>query len=373
MPSHCRRSVVIALGGLAAVGTVLRSSRRGPPLAGDERAAFVAASLRGPLPTHRVARPGQSNPRLAAGAEGGTASAWCAALSASLALAGAFFRASRTAQSSIAMRAVHDRKWWHIPETEDPTTLPLWKRDWGYAYRFIRDSMRRARRDGKKIFWEMRVLKSFYDGCKVECLKTGFIALCPKRHEGETRLKVGETYMMECLALPMKRIMEERFTKRNAWPRMEFRNCDGSVWRPEAVYSHHTWLEVQRAKKLSTSIIAGDIVDGVVYKHLRRGILLTIRSENGDECRGILDFMDVSRKKSNKEWCAKMFPEGTKMRAYVIHSDRNGRITLSTKEFEDDAHVGWMLSFPERCMARAEKGIEWYNQKKAKYIWHLQQ
>ncbi|CAL1142866.1 unnamed protein product [Cladocopium goreaui] len=54
-----------------------------------------------------------------------------------------------------------------------------------------------------------------------------------------------------------------------------------------------------------------------------------------------------------------MFPVGTEMKCFVVHADkRNGRITLSTKEFEDDDHVGWMLSFPERCFAMADEALK---------------
>merc|ERR1711908_177894 len=94
---------------------------------------------------------------------------------------------------------------------------------------------------------------------------------------------------------------------------------------------------------------------------------------NGVSPKGMLALHDISRKTAHHRYLSKMFPPGTPMKCYVAHSDYNsGRITLSTKEFEDDDHIGWMLSFPERCMQRAEIAVERYHDKRCDYIQRLQ-
>merc|ERR1712056_172473 len=108
---------------------------------------------------------------------------------------------------------------------------------------------------------------------------------------------------------------------------------------------------------------AGQIVEGTVHKHVGKGLLITLEGEN--KPKGMLVMMDISRKMSSHIYVNKMFPPGTKMKCYVVHADKsNGRITLSTKEFEDDDHMGWMLSFPERCFARADEAVARYNEKR---------
>jgi len=88
---------------------------------------------------------------------------------------------------------------------------------------------------------------------------------------------------------------------------------------------------------------------------------------------GMLDMHDISRLKSSHKYVTKMFPKGTTLKCYVIHSDdRSGRITLGTKEFEDDDRMGWMLNFPERVLDNAENGAAAYEDKRAAYIKWLQ-
>merc|ERR1712187_146371 len=111
----------------------------------------------------------------------------------------------------------------------------------------------------------------------------------------------------------------------------------------------------------------GTIVDGVVAKHISRGLLISLDGDDGPK--GMLAMMDISRRMTARKYTNKIFPVGTPIRCYVIHADtENGRITLGTKEFEDDDHIGWMLSFPERLMANAEVYVEKYHEKRAAYI-----
>merc|ERR1712060_804565 len=97
------------------------------------------------------------------------------------------------------------------------------------------------------------------------------------------------------------------------------------------------------------------------------GLIISLGGK--DRPKGMLAMMDISRKMSSHGYVDKMFPVGTKIKCYVCHADtKNGRITLSTKEFEDDDHMGWMLSFPERCFAMADKAVARYTEKREAYI-----
>eukprot|EP00415_Alexandrium_ostenfeldii_P000793 UN0793 len=168
---------------------------------------------------------------------------------------------------------------------------------------------------------------------------------------------------MECTACPQKRVNSEK--KTSPWPK------ERRTFRAEPLFSHWNWIEQQSAIQKAKELKAGEIVEGTVYKHVGKGIIVTLPGEHAPK--GMLAMMDISRKTSAREWVKKMFPQGTKIRCYVVHSDgENGRITLSTKEFEDDDHVGWMLSFPERCFQNAEEMVGNYHQKRDDYIAMLQ-
>jgi len=273
----------------------------------------------------------------------------------------------RLSSSHVALRAAKkwERKWYSIEETRDPTTLPLWQRDYRYGYNVLKRTMVEERKKGNKVFWDVRILESNDDGCKVEMMNSGLIGVCPRNHEGpKGRLQVGDIVKMECTAVPLGRVKKEK--KFSPWPK---------AWvgkeHPKPIFSHWLWLEQQASIKKAKELTAGTIIDGVVHKHIPKGLLITLEGE--DEPKGMLEMMDISRVTSSHKYVAKMFPPGTPIKCYVIHADTdNGRITLSTKEFEDDDHVGWMLSFPERCFARAEEAVELYKEKRAAYIRMLQ-
>jgi len=253
-----------------------------------------------------------------------------------------------------------------VEEDQDPTTLPLWQRDWRYGFQLLKRTMHEARKKGKKVFWEVRVLESKDKGCSVEMLKSGMIGWCPMSQEGPARLKVGDVVMMECLACPKNRVNTER--KHSPWPHTPI------AFKAEPVFSHHHFLERERSIAKAKDLVTGDIVECTVFKHIARGLLMSM---DGDESgpKGMLSMMDISRKMSSHGYVEKMFPEGTKMRCYVVHADQNnGRITLSTKEFEDDDKVGWMLSFPERTMAAASvaTAVDRFKGKRADFIRLLQ-
>jgi len=221
------------------------------------------------------------------------------------------------------------------------------------------------RRKGKKAFWDLRVLESLDKGCKVEMLKSGMIGWCPISQEGPERLEVGAVVKMECLACPQPRVNRE--PKLSPWPQMK------RAYKAEPIFSHWNWLEQQKSIAKAKELVIGDVVDCVVCKHIAKGLLLSLDINDLEGPKGMLAMMDISRKMSSHSYVEKMFPPGTRIRCYVVHADtENGRITLSTKEFEDDDHMGWMLSFPERMFKRAEVGVERYHDKREAYIRRLQ-
>eukprot|EP00929_Paragymnodinium_shiwhaense_P106424 TRINITY_DN717_c0_g1_i1.p1 TRINITY_DN717_c0_g1~~TRINITY_DN717_c0_g1_i1.p1 ORF type:complete len:364 (+),score=106.21 TRINITY_DN717_c0_g1_i1:110-1201(+) len=335
-----------------------------------ESSAFVSPSLslRGQLSRNGLSLPETGRPSLAADAGIGSSSAGLVAASAFLVAAavGAARRSSSIARRVGITWSGHswERKWWSIEETRDPTTLPLWQRDLAYGYRVLRSSMITAVRRGEKVFWDCRVLSSDGSSYKVEMLNSGLLGRLPKTLAGKgTNLQVGEVYKMECIQCPTKKHHKE--WKYSPWPREA---------PQQVVFSHISYLENQRNIEKAKEMIAGDIVEGYVCKKLAKGLLINLEGEGQDGAKGMLDMHDISRKMSSHIYVKKMFPVGTKMKMYVVHSDHNnGRITLSTKEFEDDDHMGWMLSFPERMMYKnAEKGVAKYHEKRDAYIKWLQ-
>jgi len=280
----------------------------------------------------------------------------------------ALLASSRVGTSRIARRSggireanynTYERKWWSIKEDRDPTTLPLWQRDWGYGYRVLFSTMMWDRKKQRRTFWDVRVLGVYKGGYQIEMLNSGLLGICPKVQEGKP-LEVGDVVKMECIGTPMK-----RKEKRNSYPIRKKKHID----RP--VFSHKNYLDQIANIEMAKDFKAGQIIECKVHKHISKGLLMELPG-GGRGC-GMLDMMDISRLKSSHDYVTKMFPPGTKMTCYVIHSDTsNGRITLGTKEFEDDDKVGWMLSFPERVMAQAEYGAEKYEEKRAAYIKWLQ-
>lgn len=299
---------------------------------------------------------------------------WTSAASAALASAGAaaalalLRRSQRQPRSACrASNNMWERKWWFIKEDQDPTTLPLWQRDFRYGYQVLRRTMMEERKRGRKVFWDVRVLEVKSGGCKVEMLNSGLIGNMPIGHEGMKngeRLKVGEVYKAECLAVPHPRVNKEG--KWSPWPKIEPRRV-----KAVPAFSHFMWLEQQSSIAKAKELKAGDVVKAVVHTKCPKGLVMTM--EGPDEPKGMLAMMDISRKMSHHAWAAKMFPKGTEMKCYVVHADQeNGRITLSCKEFEDDDHVGWMLSFPERCFKNADKAVSRHDEKRDAYIKWLQ-
>mmetsp|Transcript_66335 Transcript_66335/g.119391 ORF Transcript_66335/g.119391 Transcript_66335/m.119391 type:complete len:362 (-) Transcript_66335:44-1129(-) len=274
-------------------------------------------------------------------------------------------RRSQVARKNNGSNSMWERKWWSVEETRDPTTLPVWQRDYRFGFQVLKRSMVENRKVGKKVFWDVRVLESFESGCDIEMLNSGLMGFIPRGEEGlgEERMAVGEIYKVECVACPQARVNKE--SKSSPWPN------EPRKFKAKPIFSHYMWLEQQRSIEKAKELKAGDIVSGVIYKKCPKGLIVTLEGEH--KPKGMLAMMDVSRKMTPHAYAAKMFPPGTTIKCYVIHSDtKNGRITLSTKEFEDDAHVGWMLSFPERCFVNADQAVEKYNEKRSAYIQWLQ-
>jgi predicted RNA-binding protein with RPS1 domain len=223
-----------------------------------------------------------------------------------------------------------------------------------------------SRKKGKKHFWDVRVLKSEDQGCKVEMMNSGLIGWCPKNQEGKDRLKVGDIVKMECTKCPQKRVDDE--PRHSPWPKWH----GGGRRQAQPYFSHWLWQEQQASIVAAQDLAAGSVVKGKVFKHVAKGLLIELDGANAPK--GMLDMTDISRKMTAHSYVDKMFPVGTEMKLYVVHADKeNGRITLSTKEFEDDDHVGWMLSFPERCFKMADEAVARYHQKREAYIAMLQQ
>lgn len=226
------------------------------------------------------------------------------------------------------------------------------------------------RRKGRKAMWDVRVIESKETGCVIEMLNSGILGWCPRGAEGHKstntdgkcqRLPVGWEGKMECVACPHNRWKGEK--KHSPWPVEPSR-------KPKPVFSHYAYVEQQLAIEKAKELQAGTIIDVTAYKLINRGLLCEIDDKG---TKGLLSMTDVSRKISSHKYMEKMFPPGTPMKAYVCHACKDtGRITLSTKEFEDDDHVGWMLSFPERCFKNAEAAVEKYHEKRDTYIQWLQ-
>eukprot|EP00411_Alexandrium_monilatum_P017399 CAMPEP_0175230180 /NCGR_PEP_ID=MMETSP0093-20121207/24814_1 /TAXON_ID=311494 /ORGANISM="Alexandrium monilatum, Strain CCMP3105" /LENGTH=398 /DNA_ID=CAMNT_0016524005 /DNA_START=79 /DNA_END=1275 /DNA_ORIENTATION=- len=280
----------------------------------------------------------------------------------------------QAARSKVVRRArgireekhyTYERKWWSVEETRDPTTLPIWQRDFRYGFQVLKRTMVEQRKKGNKVFWDCRVIESKDEGCRIEMLNSGLLGWCPISQEGAdgARLAVGDVVRMECTACPQKRVNSEK--KNSPWPQEKRR------FRAEPLFSHWNWIEQQNSIEKAKELKSGEIVEGTVFKHIGKGVIVTLEGKNAPK--GMLAMMDISRKTSARSWVTKMFPPGTKIKCYVVHADtQNGRITLSTKEFEDDDHVGWMLSFPERCFKRAEEAVARYHEKRQRYIEMLQ-
>jgi len=280
-----------------------------------------------------------------------------------------FSVSSSSRATSVARRAhgEYERKWWSIKETRDPTTLPYWQRDMRYGYQLLKRTMTEARKKGEKVFWDCRVLESTDNGCKIEMLVSGIYGFCTLSQEGPDRLEVGKVYKMECTRCPQKRVWRENNQyKRSPWPLMH--RTGGHHVVP--FFSHWNWIEQEKKIAKAKEMTAGTIVTGVVHSHITRGILIDLDGNNG--AKGMLQMVDVSRRITDRKWAKRMFPPGTQMKCYVIHAGENGRITLGTKEFEDDDHMGWMLSFPEYCFAHAEEMVGRYHEKRDAYIQYLQ-
>lgn len=259
-----------------------------------------------------------------------------------------------------------DKKHWHIRETRDPTTLPLWERDWRSGFKILRQTMREERKKGGLVFWDVRVIESDEKKCTIEMLNSGIVGLCMRSQEGPERLEVGAVVKMECLACPT--LFLKRKPAKSTYPK----HPEWKGRRPMAIFSHQSWLQFNKNLAKAKDLCAGDIIQGVVCKHIaQKGMVMSLEGDDGPSA--VMLYKDISRKMASRDYCEKMFPEGTLMTMYVVHSDHhNGRITLSTKEFEDDDHFGWMLSFPERCMARAATAVGLYHAKRDRYIAYLQ-
>merc|ERR1712241_32414 len=121
-----------------------------------------------------------------------------------------------------------------------------------------------------KVFWDCRCIESKDWGCKIEMLNSGLIGWCPISQEGANgaRLAVGDVVKMECTACPQKRVNSE---KRNSpWPKERPRRFDAVP-----LFSHWNWIEQKNAIEKAKTLTAGQIVDGVVYKHIAKGLVVT--------------------------------------------------------------------------------------------------
>jgi len=255
----------------------------------------------------------------------------------------------------------------YVVEDRDPTTLPLYQRDYSYAWNVVRRTMLYERAKGRKFFWDVRVTARTVHGCKVEEMKTGLPCMIFGDYEGPNKLEVGAEVKAECIWYPnpsYNNDIGDYFPKLNGYTTKR---------RMMPVMSHRSWLESEKRIKFAQTLEAGQIITGEVVQFLPKGLLMDLEGGGGDGAKGLLRFEDISNVCSQKHWVSKHFPIGFKMPLYVVHSDKeNGRITLSTKEFEDDEHIGWMINFPERLFAKAEFYAEKYKQKRKRYIAWMQ-
>jgi len=241
----------------------------------------------------------------------------------------------------------------------------MWQRDLGYGWRFLRFTLYEAKKKGLHVYWDVRTTKQTESGTVVEMLNSGLEGFIPRAHEGEERLEIGKDFKALCIQCPTDRIRNE--PKRSPWPEARSKRVN----KPQPLFSHWMWQQSQAKIEKAKTMEKGSIVEGTVRQHVRKGMLVELEGEGKPV--GLLGARDVSRLKCTPVYAMKMFPPGTKIKCYVCHADRNnGRITLSTKEFEDDDHVGWMIRFPQWCFKNAEEGVRRYHQKRDAYIEMLQ-
>ncbi|CAK0888281.1 unnamed protein product, partial [Prorocentrum cordatum] len=243
------------------------------------------------------------------------------------------------------------------------------------------NTMKDYRKLGTKKFWKVRVIESKENGCLVEMLNSGLIGFCPAGREswkGE-RLNVGDEVMMECSACPTRRLTmgeakQYRFARDAppggsgnivAFPEMkEETRIFEETGRVMPFFTHLTWIQAKANKYKARRLKSGMVIDAEIWRYEQRGMLLRLDTRgtpgiwNGSPGpNGFMQYKDLSRGVVSRDYCKKMFPIGTRLKVYVIAADpRNGRIDLSCKEFEDDDHVGWMTSFPDRIMANWQQG-----------------
>lgn len=339
-----------------------------------EAEAFVAPTNPGARPQVSLVRPtvgSESSPSSSGESSAATYAAFAVAAGAALALVQ---RLDRRASLTARRYKRISKAWWSVEETEDPTSLPIWQRDFRYGYQVLKREMVKSRKKGEKKFWEVRVLESHAAGCEVEMLISGLPGFITRGEEGKSydgkyppRLKVGEIYTVECIACPQQRVTDGE-AKKSPWPKVELAAPTKKVY---PYFSHKMWQEQQHSIEKAKELKAGTVIKATVFNHCPKGLVMTLEGET--QPKGMLAMQDISRKKSSHRFVNMMFPLGTEMKVYVVHADtNNGRITLSTKEFEDDERVGWMLSFPEQCFQKAEQAVEKYHAKRDKYIRYLQ-
>merc|ERR1712224_412170 len=171
---------------------------------------------------------------------------------------------------------------------------------------------------GRKFFWDVRVTARTVHGCKVEEMKTGLPCMIFGDYEGPNKLEVGAEVKAECIWYPnpsYNNDIGDYFPKLNGYTTKR---------RMMPVMSHRSWLESEKRIKFAQTLEAGQIITGEVVQFLPKGLLMDL--EGG----------------------------------------------ASTKEFEDDEHIGWMINFPERLFAKAEFYAEKYKQKRKRYIAWMQ-
>lgn len=339
-----------------------------------EARAFVAQPSPGTRPQVSLVRPmvGSESSSSSGEASAATYAAFAVGAGAALALVQ---RLDRRAGLVSRRFKKQNKAWWHVEETEDPTSLPMWQRDYRYGYQVLKREMVKARKKGEKIFWDVRCLESSYQGCDVEMLNSGLPGFVPRGEEGKSldgtlppRMEVGQVYKVECVACPRQRVTGKEM-KKSPWTQIETTAPLGKKVVP--FFSRFMFLEQQHAIEKAKELQAGTVVKAWVYKHCPKGLVMTLEGDNAP--RGMLAMQDISRQKTAHRYVNAMFPLGTEMKVYVVHSDTtNGRITLSTKEFETDESVGWMLSFPERCFQKAEQAVETYHRKRDNFIRYCQ-
>jgi hypothetical protein len=273
-----------------------------------------------------------------------------------------------------------DRKFTAPKEDRDPTSIPMWQRDTWTGYHRLRRTCIKARKQGRRVHHDVRVIEEMPKGCMVELLSTGLVGYIPIHQEGNLgtgvlksddprRLKVGDVVKAECTAFPFQRVIampqDGKYIQVHSWIKQE----TGKVM---PVFSHKSYLIHQAQKEKGKELEVGSIIEVTVVRHLPRGMVMNLNPEDPDSlASGFMEYADVSRSPRSIVRAKKMFPEGTRLKVYVVQV-QGGRITLSTKEFEDDHHVGWMWDFPEYCQKNAESALEKYNQKKQAYIMWLQ-